>query len=341
MCIFSAKRFAFVEGVSMATIKDVARQAGVSISTVSKYLNGGNVRTENLEAIRRAVAALDYHANPYARGLKSQRSGSIGILLPAMSAPFYGTLVTSLDKVLRSNGYHSVISCYGANHGLERDYLSFMISTGIDGLVYIPEDLTEDEFYELSGRRPIPVIQVDRLIQGVQADAVLTDNTESVYRAVSHLIDNGHRRIAIITGPKSVFTAKERLVGYLRALSDYDIPYDDSLVLSGELDFATGYKCFLELMRFSTPPTAIFSTNYDITMGLITAAQERGIRLQDEISVFGFDCVEVCSMMTPSLPVVQQPEQEIGQTAANYLIERLNGYGGPPRQLRLKNKLIY
>lgn len=324
----------------MATIKDVARMAGVSISTVSKYLNGGNVRTENVEAIRKAVSALDYRANPYARGLKAQRSGSIGILLPTMAAPFFGTLVMSLDKVLRNNGYHSVISCYGANHGLERDYMNFLLGTGIDGLVYVPEDLSPDEFYELTGRRPIPVVQVDRAIQGVQTDTVLTDNTETVFNGVSYLIRGGHRRIAIITGPKSVFTAKERLVGYLRALSDHDIPYDDALVLSGELEFATGYRCFLELMASSTPPTAIFSTNYDITLGLITAAQERGIHLPEQISVFGYDCVEVCSMMTPPLPVVQQPEREIGQTAANYLMDRLGGYDGPPRQSRLKNKLI-
>ena len=325
----------------MATIKDVASMAGVSISTVSKYLNGGNVRAENVEAIRKAVSSLDYRANPYARGLKVQRSGSIGLLLPSIAAPFYGTLVMSLDKVLRSKGYHSVISCYGSNHGLERDYMSFLLGTGIDGLIYIPEDLSPDEFYELTGRRPIPVVQVDRNIRGVQTDAVLADNTEAVYNGVSYLIRNGHRRIAIITGPKSVFTAKERLVGYLRSLSDHDIPYDDSLVLTGELEFATGYRCFLELMTSHTPPTAIFSTNYDITLGLITAAQERGIHLPAQMSVFGYDCVEVCSMMTPPLPVVQQPEQEIGQTAAKYLMERLNGYDGPPRQSRLKSKLVY
>ena len=210
----------------MATIKDVAKLAGVSISTVSKYLNGGNIRPENLEPIRSAIAALDYRANPFARGLKANRSRSIGILLPTMAAPFFGTVVTALDKVLREHGYHSVISCYGSNHGLERDYLSFLLSTGIDGLVYLPEDLSADEFYELLAQRPVPVVQVDRMIQGVAADAVLVNNTETVYTAVSRLLGKGHRRIAIITGPKSVFTAKERLIGYLRALSDHDIPYE-------------------------------------------------------------------------------------------------------------------
>lgn len=324
----------------MATIKDVAKLAGVSISTVSKYLNGGNIRPENLEPIRSAIAQLDYRANPFARGLKANRSRSIGILLPTMTAPFFGTMVTALDKVLREHGYHSMICCYGSNHGLERDYLSFLLTTGIDGLVYAPEDLSADEYYELIAQRPVPVVQVDRVIQGVATDAVLVNNTETVYKAVSTLLEKGHRRTAIITGPKSVFTAKERLVGYLRALSDHDISYDDALVHSGDLIFATGYTGFSRLMQIPNPPTAIVCTNYDITMGVITAAQERGIRLPEDIDLFGFDSVEVCSLMTPSLPVAQQPENEIGQTAAAYLMERLNGYEGGPRQSRLENRLV-
>lgn len=324
----------------MATIKDVAKLAGVSISTVSKYLNGGNIRPENLEPIRNAIVQLDYRANPFARGLKANRSRSIGILLPTMTAPFFGTVVTALDKVLRENGYHSMICCYGSNHGLERDYLSFLLSTGIDGLVYVPEDLSSEEFYELIAQRPVPVVQVDRVIQGVATDAVLVNNTETVYNAVSSLLEKGHRRTAILTGPKSVFTAKERLIGYLRALSDHDIPYDDALVHSGDLVFSTGYNGFARLMQEANPPTAIVCTNYDITMGVITAAQERGIRLPEDIDLFGFDSVEVCSLMTPALPVVQQPENEIGQTAAQYLMERLDGYEGAPRQSRLANRMI-
>lgn len=323
----------------MATIKDVARLAGVSISTVSKYLNGGNVRPENVEPIRSAIAQLDYRANPFARGLKANRSRSIGILLPSITAPFFGNIVMSMDKVLRDRGYHSLIACYDSNHGLERDYLSFLLSTGIDGLVYCPEDLSSDEFYELTNQRNIPVVQVDRCIQGIQADAVLTDNTEAVQAAISKLISHGHRRIAIISGPKSVFTSKERLVGYLRALSEHEIPYDDALVIHGELDFATGYQGFLKVMASSNPPTAIFSTNHDITMGTITAARERGYCVPDQIELLGYDSVESCSIMTPPIPVVHQPEAEIAQTAAGFLIDRLNGYDGPIRQARLRSSL--
>lgn len=325
----------------MATIKDVARLAGVSQSTVSKYINGGQVRPANLESIRSAISALDYRVNPFARSLKTQRSHSIGILLPTLSVPFYSQIFTALDKVLRENGYHTIISCYSSDHGLERDYLNFLIGTGVDGLIYLPENLTADEFSEIMANRNVPVVQVDRVIPGIVADTVLTDNTESSCQAVTHLIRSGHRRIAVITGPSFIQTARERVAGYLRALQEHGILYDDSLVLRGELTFATGYQGFVSMMGLSAPPTAIFSTNSDITIGVITSARERGINIPNDITVFGYDCVDVCSMMTPPLPVVYQPEQEIGRTAAQWLICRLEGDSSPPRTVRLQCKLQF
>ena len=324
----------------MATIKDVAKTAGVSLSTVSKYLNGGNLREENAKSIAAAIAQLDYHANPFARNLKSPHNPSIGILLPDISAPFFGSVVTALDKTLRENGYHTLISCYGADHGLERENLQFLLMSGIEGLVYIPEDLSSSEFKELTTGRNIPIVQVDRMIMGVESDAVLVNNADAVYDAITSLIKKGHRRIATIAGPKSVYTAKERHIGYLRALSDHDILYDDSLSISGDNTFATGYLGFETLMQSPEPPTAVFASNYDITMGLLTAARERGLRVPEDLDIFGFDCVHICSMMKPPLPVVHQPEQEIGTLAANYLIERLSGFAGNPRITKLPCLLV-
>lgn len=324
----------------MATIKDVARRAGVSVSTVSKYINGGNVRPENVQSIAEAIEALDFRVNPFARSLKTQRSRSIGVLLPDMTAPFFGSVITALDKALREHGYHTLISCYSSNHGLERDNLRYLISNGIDALVYIPEDLSAEEFYELTAHRNIPVVQVDRMIQGVSSDVVLVDNADVVHRAVSALVEHGHRRTAIITGPKSVFTAKERQIGYLRALSDHGILYDDELFISDENTFATGYRGGKALLSLPDRPTAVVSTNYDITVGLITAARELGVRIGEDVDIVGFDCVQVCTMMNPPLPVIQQPEQLIGQTAAAYLLERMDGYNGKARVTRLKCRLI-
>ena len=323
----------------MATIKDVARKAGVSQSTISKYMNGGNVRPENAEAIRQAIAELDYRVNPFARSLKTQRSKSIGVLLPEMTPPFFGSVVMSLDRTLREHGYHTLISCYSSSYGLERENLQFLINNGIDGLIYAPEDISAEEFYDLTANCSIPTVQIDRMVQGVSSDTVLVDNSDAAYDAVTHLILRGHRRIAIITGPKSVYSAKERLVGYLRALSDNGILYDDNLVISGQYVFGTGYRALETLLELPDPPTAVFVTNYDFTIGLVTAARERGVSIPDDLDIFGFDCVEICTMMNPPLPVVQQPEAEIGKIAGEYLIQRLEGYTGEHRVTKLKCKL--
>lgn len=324
----------------MATIKDVARVAGVSLATVSKYINGGNVREENAAAIREAIHNLDYRVNPFARSLKTQRSRSIGVLLPDISAPFFGTVVTALDRCLRENGYHTLISCYSSNHAMERDNLRFLISAGIDGLIYIPEYLSAEEYYELTANCNVPMVQIDRMIQGVDSDTVLVDNADAVYSATTRLIEKGHRKIAMISGPKYVFSALERQVGYLRALSDHDIMFEDHWFINGEHSFATGYTGCQALLDLPDRPTAIISTNYDITIGLFTAARERGLRIPDDIDVFGFDCVDVCTMMKPPLPVVYQPEQLMGQTAAKYLIQRLEGYTGASRLTRLNCRVI-
>lgn len=325
----------------MATIKDVARLAGVSISTVSKYLNGGNVRPEYAEQVRKAITELEYRANPYARSLKTPRAKSVGILLPSMKLDFFGNIITAMDKILRGSGYHTVISCYGSDHGLERDYLQFLLNNGIDGLVYVPEHLSAEEFKELSNKRYVPIIQVDRMIQGVNCDAVLSDNTDAAYAAVTRLIRDGHHRIALISGPASVFTARERMVGYLRALSDHHIPYDDTLVCTGEYSFTTGYQSFHTLTTLPDPPTAVFCVNYDMSIGVITAAQELGMHIPKDISVLGYDCVEICSLMSPPVPVIRQPEIKIGQTAGAFLLERLSGFDGPARIKRLGSELLF
>lgn len=282
----------------MTTIKDVARLAGVSVSTVSKYINGGSVRKENMDAIRDAIARLDYRVNPIARSLKTRHSHSIGVLLPTLSISFYSYIFTALDREFREHGYHTIISCYSSDHGLERDYLNFLIGTGVDGLVYLPENLTAEEFMEITAKRDVPVVQVDRAIPGVSSDAVLTDNTESSYRAISHLIQAGHRRIAAISGPSS-----SRPPGSVsRAISGpwrRTISIMTTLWCSGEPSFATGYQGLVELMERSALPTAIFTTNSDITIGVVTAARERGVNIPGDVTVFGYDCVDICSMMTP------------------------------------------
>jgi len=183
-------------------------------------------------------------------------------------------------------------------------------------------------------------VQIDRIIQGVDSDAVLVNNADAVYAATVELIRRGHRRIGLISGPKSVSSAKERQVGFLRALSDYDILFDEELFFSNDHVFATGYQGCEALLALENKATAILSTNHDITIGLVTAIRDRGLRVPEDIDIFGFDCLDVCTMMKPPIPVIYQPEQVIGQTAATYLIERLNGFTGEARTTRLECRIV-
>lgn len=320
----------------MANIRDVAEYAGLSVATISKYLNGGAVRGKNREAIQNAINALGYQVNPYARSLKTKKSMSVGVLLPSMITPFFSNMLMELDHVLRQQGYHDLVSFYGPDHGLEREKFQFLVNAGIDGLIYAPEHVTSGEYDEIMTGHNLPVILTDRLVAGISVDAVLVDSTNAVCEGMRQLIARGHRRIAAINGPEAVFTAKERMVGYLRALADAGIAYDPTLVKSGEYSVATGYRSFQELMALQHPPTAIFTTNYDLTLGALTAMHERKVRLPEDVELYGFDCSDICSIVVPPVPVIQQPETEIGRLSAQYLLERMEGYDGPPRISRLR-----
>lgn len=320
----------------MSTIKDVAERTGLSVATISKYLNGGPVKTKNRERIQVAIDELDYKVNPFARSLKTRKSYTIGALFPALSAHFFGSIISTMDKVFRAKDYNMIISCYDADAALEAWKLESFINSGVDGLIYLPEHMNADTFNELMGKTSIPVVLVDRLIPSLNLDSVVVNNSGVVYSATERLIKKGHKRLGYIAGLMRVFTARERFTGLERVLADYGIEMDRSLVKEGAYTVSDGYRLFNELVDMKDPPTAIIATNYDLTLGAITAASERGIRLPQDIDFLGFDCYEIGRLMNPPICTIEQPEQEIGQMAAEYLMGRIEGLEGPPRLARLK-----
>ena len=203
----------------MSTIKDVARRTGLSLSTISKYLNGGNVREENRLAIDAAVAELGYSVNVFARSLKANRSMTVGVLLPTISSPFFGRVVASLELILRRSGYECFVCSYDFDREQELGKLAFLARYHVDGIVYVPEHATAEELRVRVGT--IPVVLIDRSLENAQYDTVVVDNLNAVYMAVEHLIGRGHRRIGLIAGPQTISTARERTVGYRRVLADY------------------------------------------------------------------------------------------------------------------------
>ena len=321
----------------MSTIKDIARETGLSLATISKYMNGGHVLDENRRKIDEAIEKLDYKVNYFARGLKTNRSMTVGVLLPTIASPFFGRVVAALDQELRAGGYNSIVCSYDFDPERELEKLRFLVSNNVDGIIFVPEHISAAALSAAAGETP--VILMDRAIPDFEGDVVVADNLNAIYTAVESLFREHHRRIGIIVGPQDISTAYERMVGYRRVLEDYHIPVDEDLIRVGNYDLESGYRLFNELLDLPEPPTAICVTNYDMTIGAITAAHERGVALPEEVGFIGFDNIDLCAIVTPPLPIVEQPMDEMGRTAARIMLRRLGGSKDPPELFRLKSRL--
>lgn len=326
----------------MSTIKDVARETGLSLATISKYINGGNVREVNRSRIEKAILELGYSVNRNARSLKTNRTMTIGVVMPTLCIPFFGDVLSALDRQLRKAGYTTFACSYDFDKDLELEKLRTLSNNNVDGVVLIAEDISGEEIQNIvnNGGRNTPVILVDRTIPDFVCDSVVIDNLNATYAAVEYLITGGHHRIGIIVAPQKISTAYERFTGYRRALKDYGIALDEALVQTGNNDFESGQRLFDVFMDMEDPPTAVCVTNYDMTVGAITAAHERGIVLGRDLGFFGFDAVDVSRIVSPQLSVVEQPTELMGRRAGELMLKRLGGELDTfPEVLRLKSTL--
>lgn len=326
-----------------ATIKDVAKYTGLSIATISKYINGGNVLEENRKAIEEAIQALNFRVNEMARGLKTNKTKTIGVLIPNLEQTFCTSVISHVENVLIKAGYGMIICDYKEDAALEREKLDFLVNKMVDGIILMPlDDRTEDQS-QIQGilDRGIPVVLIDRILKNVECDVVLVDNLNASYQAVEEFITRGHKRIGIINGPEEVYTAQERLKGYRRVHEDYSLEIDTSLIKTGDYKMESGYHALNELMKLEKPPTAVFITNYEMTLGAIMAVNDNNIAVPDQLSLIGFDNLELARVVKPALSIVMQPLKNIGETSADILLKRLNNdRSNFPNRFRLKPELL-
>lgn len=328
----------------MSTIKDVAKYTGLSISTISKYLNGGNVLDENKALIDEAVGKLNYRVNHLARSLKTNKTRTVGILIPSLSSAFFSRIISVIEATLIKGGYDSVICSFNFDPALEMEKLKFLINKNVDGIILIPEGIAAEELNSIPAIREkqIPLILLDRYIGYFECDTVLADNINASYTAVESLITKGHKRVGIIVGPGDVSTAYERTVGYKRVHQDYSLPEEESLIKVGDYSLESGYRLFNELLDMQDPPSAVFVTNYDMMLGAITCANERKIRIPDELAFIGYDNIELSRIINPPINIVVQPMDQIGESAAKVLLKRMKGdYSSFPLMIRHKSRLLF
>jgi len=319
-----------------ATIKDVAKYTGLSIATISKFINGGNVLEKNREVIEEAIKTLDFKVNELARGLKTSKTMTIGILIPSLENVFCTSVVSNIENILLQHGYSTIICDYRDDAALEKKKLEFLMNKMVDGLIIMPLGENNEYIKDIS-QKEIPIVSIDRMLKSVNCDMVLVDNLNASYDAVEHLIVKGHKRIGIICGPEEVYTAQERLKGYLRVHEDYSMEVEPQLIKHGDYRLESGYDSLMEFLNMATPPTAVYVTNYDMTLGAIIAINEKNIVIPEELSIIGFDNLQMARIFKPALSIVVQPMKQIGETAAKVLLKRLAGdLSGFPHIDRLK-----
>lgn len=323
-----------------ATIRDVAKKAGVSVGTVSRYLNGYTLKERNRRLIEDAIKALDFKENIIAKGLKNNRTMTIGVVIGSLTDLFATSIVSALEKAVEIENYSIILCDYEGQRDKFQQKLNFLMDRSVDGLVVFPGNGMGEILKEAMGHK-IPIVLCNEDITGLEADKVLVDNANASFRAVERLIHLNHRKIAVISGPESSYTGKERLKGYLDALKTYGIPIEDRYVRFGGFASSGGYTTAKELLTLSDPPTALYVTNYYMTLGAVMAINELGIDVPGKLSVIGFDSFELLDAVRPRLTVVEQPVTEIGENVAAILLKRMRGdYKDFPSSLQLNTRIL-
>jgi LacI family transcriptional regulator len=308
-----------------ATIKDIARETGLSIATISKYMNGATLREKNRVAIERAVKKLNYTVNEYARGLKSNKSRTIGVVIPELSNLFVTQIITKMEDILRAQGYSVMICDCHTDEKLECEAVRFLMGKMVDGIVNMPI-CRDGRHLKPALEKKIPIVLVDRTVDALTglADSVLIDNAAAAKMATSYLLERGHREIGIIIGPEGVFTTTQRLKGYFDAFGTRGLTPDEANIQHGDYMLQGGYESMRRLLA-EKKCTAVFVTNYEMTLGAVIAINEAGLKIPEEISIIGFDNMDLSRITHPRLTIVTQPLEQIGTQAAKLLLEHLTG----------------
>lgn len=324
------------------TMVDVARIAEVSLATVSAVINDsapvGEVRKQR---VLDAIQVVGYQTNAIARSLKTGSTKTIGLMIADITNPFFTSVIHSIQEVAYHHGYSVLLCCSDEDPEKERLHLRLMSDRMVDALIVATSGETP-ELRALIDNRRTPVVLIDRLLDGVAANAVVIDNVVAARDAVRYMIALGHRRIGLITGRSSLSTAKERYQGYCEALNEAGIPIESALVGAARFGADDGYIAAMGLLALAQPPTAIFASNNLSGIGLMRGIKDSGLRCPSDISVACFDDFEWANVFDPRLTTVAQPTKAIGVQAMAIVLEHLKDSGAirsEPRVVRMRAEL--
>ena len=311
---------------NIVTLKKLALDLGLSISTVSRALNNhADISEETKERVKAYANKVKYAPNLFARGFRSHKSNIIGVIIPNIEHQFTATLLKGIIYNADLNGYKVIICESFNNEQKQTELLETMIQFGVDGVLLslVKKTTKVDDILEMMEH--IPLILFDRVSTKVPCTQIVIDDEEAAFKAVDHLIATGKKRIAIIKETESSILSEMRYKGYLRALQKNKLELDDSLVLSSEdLSIAEGKKLTSMLIGLQNKPDAIFAITDEAGIGAIQILKKHKIKIPSEIAVAGFSNSIYSTIIKPNLTTIDQPGNRIGETAIKYLIEEMN-----------------
>jgi DNA-binding LacI/PurR family transcriptional regulator len=325
----------------MANMQEIAKIAGVSLGTVSHVLNDtARVREPTRKRVLDAVQAAGYQPSQLARGLRRDTTNMIGMIIPDITNPFFPAVVRGAEDVAFSNGYRLILCNTDNDHSKEIMHLNELRTYLPAGLIVIPSNFsdltTQAESYRRAGTG---VVCIDRLPKNWSGDSVTANNEAGAYNATRHLIQLGHTRLATITGPLHLTNAMERLGGFKRAMKEAKLHLSPEYAQETSFDKQGGHAKTLILLRLIPQPTAIFAGNDMIALGALLAVREAGLRCPEDISIMGFDDLDLAETTNPSLSSVSQSGYQLGTTAARILLDRREGDTSPAKHIVLETLL--
>jgi len=324
----------------MVTVANVAQRAGVSSATAARVLSGRGYASEAARrAVLEAAKEIGYVPNHIARSLRTRRTMLAGLLIGDVENSFYSVIAKNVESVAKDAGYQVVLCNSNDDPETEKQYLQLLDGVRVDGLIITPTGSNQRHLRRLIEKGTV-IVQIDRMVEGLNADAVLLDNEAGAMIAVSHLISAGHTRIGILTGPWEVLTARERLKGYERALREHGIPVREELIRAGSFLHEHAIEAATELLRSSPPPTAIFAANNVLAEGCFLALNDLSLKVPKDVSLVAFDDVPWMSMVRPQVTAVRQPIADMARSAAELLLRRLRDSKPVPSTSVFRSELV-
>lgn len=325
-----------------AKIKDVAKHAGVSVTTVSRVLNGEKYVKDDLKArVQRAIDELGYSPSHIARSLVRKKTNLIGVIVPDITSSFYSTILSTIEKTASLNNYNLMVCNIIEDIDKELKYLQVFKQMRVDGIIIMHEKLN-DEIRELFQKLDIPIIFSSVKPVNQRFVSVIIDDYAAAYDATRYLIELGHSRIGFIGGDmRDVTSGQNRYIGYTQALSDCGIKVEDKYIRFGDYKTQSGYELMKEMLDGETYPTAVFAVSDDMAVGAMNCIHDYGLEVPGDLSVIGFDGSQLTEQVRPRLSSMEQPILEMGKITVDKLLDLISGSEeAPSEDVILKHRLV-